>query len=275
MRFVLLVLVGFANACSSSSKSTSTTDGGSTTTSTISTATATSTTTTTSTSDTGLTLYGTPYAHVNMWYGPVTYVPGITNACASEPTEIYPTVIQNLYGDYIIGLDGVNIPNVASHCDQCAQLTANGISIVAHIVTYGTENGVDAIDLSPQAQSALGLSSSDWTGTWQFSSCPTTAPVYYEFDARQWSPQNFWYVRVWVRNSRLPIRTVETNVANGGWVATSQQSDGAWQSESGVDFSKGLQIRVTATNNEQLVDTLPTLTSMDASNPVEGRANFP
>ena len=180
MRFVLLVLVGFANACSSSSKSTSTTDGGSTTTSTISTATATSTTTTTSTSDTGLTLYGTPYAHVNMWYGPVTYVPGITNACASEPTEIYPTVIQNLYGDYIIGLDGVNIPNVASHCDQCAQLTANGISIVAHIVTYGTENGVDAIDLSPQAQSALGLSSSDWTGTWQFSSCPTTAPVYYE-----------------------------------------------------------------------------------------------
>jgi expansin (peptidoglycan-binding protein) len=211
-----------------------------------------------------------------MWLGPVTYTPGITNACASEPSEIYPTTIQNLYGPYIIGLDGQNIANVNTHCDNCALLTANGTSIIAHIVTYGTENGVDALDLSAEAQSALGLSGSNYTGTWQFCSCPSDgAPLYYEFDARQWNPQNFWYVRVWVRNSILPVTNVETNVSNGGWVATSQQTDGAWQSESGVDFSGGFQIRVTAIDGEQLVDTIPALTSLNATTPlVEGQANF-
>ena len=187
---------------------------------------------------TGVILYGTPYVNVNMWYGPVDYAESqYHNACGLDDGTKYPTVIQNLYGNYIIGLDGDNIPNVASHCDDCAQLTANGITIIAHIVTYGTENGVDAIDLSPEAQSALGLSSSDWTGTWQFCSCPTGGtPIYYEFDSRQWNAQNFWYMRIWTRNQHLPVTLLETQVGGAGWIAASQQSDGAWQTESGVDF---------------------------------------
>ncbi len=110
-----------------------------------------------------------------MWDGPVDYSESAYhNACGLEDTTKYPSVIQNLYGDYIIGLDGDNIAKVESHCDNCAQLTANGKTLIAHIVTYGTENGVDAIDLSPQAQSALGLSSSNWTGTWQFCALGST-----------------------------------------------------------------------------------------------------
>ena len=171
------------------------------------------TTSTSTTTQGSVILYGTPYTNVNMWYGPVDFAESQWhNACGLEDGTKYPTVIQNLYGNYIIGLDGDNIPNVESHCDDCAQLTANGKTIIAHIVTYGTENGVDAIDLSPEAQSALGLSSSNWTGTWQFCSCPTNGtPIYYEFDSRQWTPQqNFWYMRIWTRNQRLPVTRNET-----------------------------------------------------------------
>lgn len=221
-------------------------------------------------------LYGSPYANVNMWYGPVDFAESeFHNACGLEDGSTYPAIIQNLYGNYLIGLDGQNIANVESHCDNCAQLTANGKTIIAHIVTYGIENGKNAIDLSPEAQSALGLSSSNWTGTWQFCSCPTNgSPIYYNFDSRQWSDENFWYMRIWTRNQRLPVTKLETKIGSGNWVAASQESDGAWQTQSGVDFSKGFQVRVTAVDDQQLVDTIPAPTGIDPSNPVAGQKNF-
>jgi expansin (peptidoglycan-binding protein) len=229
-----------------------------------------------STSQDGVLLYGSPYSNVNMWLGPVDFAETQWhNACGLEDGSTYPTVIQNLYGNYLIGLDGENIPNVESHCDDCAQLTANGKTIIAHIVTYGVENGVDAIDLSPEARSALGLSNSNWTGTWQFCSCPTDgSPIYYEFDSRQWSPQNFWYMRIWTRNQHLPVTMLETKLGSAAWVAASQQSDGAWQTQSGVDFSGGFQVRVTAIDSQQLVDTIPAPTGLNPANPIAGKANF-
>jgi expansin (peptidoglycan-binding protein) len=180
-----------------------------------------------------------------------------------------------LYGDYIIGLDGENIPNVASHCDNCAQLTANGKTIIAHVVTYGIENGVDGIDLSPQAQTALGLSNTNWTGTWQFCSCPTNGtPIYYEFDSRQWNPQNFWYMRIWTRNQRLPVTGLETKLGSSAWTNATQAGDGAWETQSGVDFSKGFQVRVTAVDSQQMIDTVSAPTGLDPAVPVAGKTNF-
>jgi hypothetical protein len=224
----------------------------------------------------GVILYGTPYVNVNMWLGPVDYAETKWhNACGLDDLTKYPTAIQNLYGNYIIGLDA-NIPNVVSHCDDCAQLTANGKTIIAHIVTYGTENGANAIDLSPEAQSALGLSNSNWTGTWQFSSCPTNGtPIYYEFDSRQWTaiPPNFWYMRIWTRNQHLPVTLLETKIGSAAWVAASQQSDGAWQAPS-ADFSSGFQVRVTAVDNQQLTDTIPAPAGLNPANPVAGHTNF-
>jgi hypothetical protein len=221
-------------------------------------------------------LYGTPYTNVNMWLGPVDYAESeFHNACGLEDGTIYPTVIQNLYGDYIIGLDGANISNVETHCDNCAQLTANGKTIIAHVVTYGTENGTAAIDLSPQARTALGLSDNNWTGTWQFCSCPTNGtPIYYEFDSRQWTDQNFWYMRIWTRNQHLPVTLLETKLGSAAWSKASQASDGAWETQSGVDFSGGFQVRVTAVDNQQLTDTIPAPTGINPANPVAGNTNF-
>jgi hypothetical protein len=234
------------------------------------------TATSTSTSTAGVTLYGSPYANVNMWLGPVDFAETEWhNACGLEDNTVYPAAIQSLYGKYLIGLDGDHIANVENHCDNCAQLTANGKTIIVHIVTYGTENGTNAIDLSPEAQSALGLSSSNWTGTWQFCSCPTNGtPIYYEFDSRQWSDNNFWYMRIWTRNQRIPITALESKLGSGSWIAAKQQSDGAWQTQSGVDFSGGFQIRVTGVDGQQLVDTIPAPTGLNPANAVAGKTNF-
>lgn len=287
MRLHVLVALLMSVSCSSSNSGSPTsptgnstgTSTGTTTASSTATNTSTSTSTATWTSQTtdGLTLYGSPYANVNMWYGPVDYAETqYHNGCGMSDGSKYPAAIQSLYGPYLIGLDGENVPQVESHCDNCAQLTANGKTIIAHIITYGIENGKFAIDLSPEAQTALGLSNSNWTGTWQFSSCPTQGtPIYYQFDARQWNPQNFWYMRIWTRNQRIPVTKLETQLGSGAWVAASQQSDGAWQTQSGVDFSKGFQIRVTAVSGQQLIDAIPAPTGINPANPLPGSANFP
>jgi hypothetical protein len=286
MRSLVLVAFGFVAACSSSSntasnagtnpsvKTSTVTDTSTTTQTNVSASTSTFTSTST---DGSLILYGSPYTNVNMWEGPVNYTESdYHNACGLEDGSKYPSVIQNLYGNYIIGLDGNNIPNVEEHCDNCAQLTANGKTIVAHIVTYGDENGVAALDLSVEARSALGLSNSNWTGAWQFCSCPTNGtPIYYEFDSRQWADNNnFWYMRIWTRNQHLPITRLETKLGSSGWVVASQVSDGAWETQSGVDFSGGFQVRVTAVDNQQMTDTIPPPTGINPANPVAGKSNF-
>ncbi len=265
-----------SQSTSTSTATTATTSTNTTTGTNTSANTSAATSTATSQGDGGLILYGSPYTNVNMWNGPVDYSESqYHNACGFSDGSKYPATIQQLYGNYIIGLDGENVPNVASHCDNCAQLSANGRTIIAHIITYGVENGAYAIDLSPEARAALGLSDSNWTGTWQFSSCPTNGtPIYYNFDARQWSNQNFWYMRIWTRNQRLPVSSLETKVGTGNWVAASQESDGAWQTESGVDFSNGFQVRVTAIDNQQLVDTIPAPKGMNPANPIAGTTNF-
>jgi len=272
VRASVLCTFALVSACGSNSNDTSTSTANNT-----GSTTGTNTGSTTSTSTTqGVLLYGSPYENVNMWYGPVDFAESVYhNGCGLEDGTVYPKAIQDLYGKYLIGLDGVNIPNVESHCDNCAQLTANGKTIIAHIITYGEENGKNAIDLSPEAQSALGLSSSNWTGTWQFSTCPTNGtPIYYEFDSRQWNPQNFWYMRIWTRNQHLPVTALETKLGNGSWVAASQESDGAWQTQAGVDFSAGFQVRVTAVDQQQLVDAVPAPSSLNPANPIAGKANF-
>ena len=67
---------------------------------------------------------------------------------------------------------------------------------------------------------------------------------------------------------------VETKIGSAAWATASQASDGAWETPSGVDFSGGFQVRVTAVDNQQVVDTIPAPTGLNPANPVAGHTNF-
>jgi hypothetical protein len=210
----------------------------------------------------------------NFWLGPVDYEETEWhNACA--PTTKYPPGIRDLYGDYIMGLanevvlEGLSA-SAGELCDTCVELTANGETLVAHVVTYGQETGPDDIDVSPEVDAALdGDAGRDVT--WRFVSCPTNAPVQYTFDGRQW--ENTWFFRLWVRNARLPVTDVEYSVGSGGWARAERQADGAWQA-SGVDFGGGFSVRVTALDGQTLEDELPGLNTFDPDEGVSSQGNF-
>ena len=218
--------------------------------------------------------FGNPHSG-NMWLGPVDFAETkFHNACAPEGG--YPSGIRKQYGNYLMGLsDQVELQGLAAGsgglCDACVELNANGKVLVAHAVTYGQETGPDDIDLSPEAREALGIGDNNYTGTWQFVTCPTTDTMRYTFDGRQWS--NIWFFRVWVRNARVPVIKLEYRLGSGAWTVMDQQTDGAWQA-SGQDFSKGFSLRATSLDDQTLEDAVPGIGSFDASIGSASHGNF-
>ena len=210
----------------------------------------------------------------NFWLGPVDYSESQWhNACA--PSTKYPPLIQQLYGSNLMGLSNqlvLQSLNAGSGqlCDVCAELTANGVTLIAHVITYGDETGPNDIDVSPEARAAL-HGDAGYTLTWRFVTCPTAAPIYYTFDGRDWS--NVWYFRVWTRNSRVPVTNVEYKLGTGTWSGMNWQSDGAWEADS-QDFSGGFSLRVTSLEGQAIEDTLPGLNTFDPNTGIASHANF-
>jgi hypothetical protein len=211
----------------------------------------------------------------NFWLGPVDFSESQWhNACGPSDGK-YPQLIQQLYGDYLMGLSNqLKLGSLAAGsgqlCDTCAELSANGKTLVAHVVTYGDETGTYDIDVSPQVDSALS-GATGRTATWRFVTCPTQNPIYYTFDGRDWT--NVWYFRVWIRNSRVPVTKVEYKLGSQAWTTADWQSDGAWQAAS-ADFSKGFSLRVTSLDGATIEDTLPGIGNFDPNAGIASHANF-
>lgn len=210
----------------------------------------------------------------NFWIGPVDYEETkFHNGCA--PSVKYPAAIQQLYGRNIMGLanemtlEGLNAGD-GQLCDVCAELSANGRTLIAHVVTFGQETGPNDIDVSVEVDSALQGDTSR-SLTWRFVSCPTAAPIQYTFDGRQWS--NTWFFRVWIRNARVPISKLEYRIGAGNWAPATWQSDGAFQA-SGSDFGAGFALRVTSIDLQSLEDTIPGLNTFDPDVGITSHGNF-
>jgi len=211
----------------------------------------------------------------NFWLGPVDYTETqYHNACA--PSVKYPAGIRALYGTYIMGLANEVVvqglkASAGQLCDACVELDANGATVIAHAVTYGQETGPNDIDVSPEAYASLMEGDASHSGTWQLVACPTTEPIQYTFDGREWS--NVYFFRVWPRNARLPVTKLEYQLGAGSWSAAELQSDGAWQA-SGSDFSGGFSVRLTALDGQTLEDRLPGLNTFDPDVGISSSANF-
>ena len=210
----------------------------------------------------------------NFWLGPVDYTETQWhNACA--PTNKYPAQIRTLYGDHIMGLaNEVVLQGLTASqgqlCDVCAELSANGQTVIARVVTYGQETGPNDIDVSPSIDTAL-TASAGRTLSWRFITCPTSAPMRYTFDGRQWS--NTYFFRVWVRNARVPVTKLEFRIGTAAWAAADRQNDGAFQASS-QDFSRGFSLRVTSLDGTTIEDSIPGLNTFDPDVGVISHGNF-
>jgi expansin (peptidoglycan-binding protein) len=99
---------------------------------------------------------------------------------------------------------------------------------------------------------------------WRYVTCPVEGPIRYRFK----EDSSEWWAAIQVRNHRLPIQKLERE-KNGTWVEMPRQSYNYFV-ESNIGPGP-IRFRVTATDGQQLEDTLPQVLSGAT---VDGAAQF-
>jgi expansin len=194
--------------------------------------------------------FGQVYEEGQFNLGPVDYSESQWhNACA--PGTKYAPSVQAAEGGLLAGLWN-GIPNTASYCDACILVkTAKGKSAVLRVVTYG-DTSKNSIDVSQSAYDILNTGEYPRSMTWQFTECPDTGKLIYEF---QTGSSEYW-TSLWVRNARVPLTKVEVKSANHkDFITLARGSDGTLTDASG--FGKGpMTFRLTGMDGKQYTEDL-------------------
>ena len=131
--------------------------------------------------------------------GPVAWTGSFWNACAP-----YPDAIQQVEGELLAGLSN-QVAASGDHCDACVEITtATGRTAIARVVTSGVSNAPGDMDVSQPLFDLLSTGEYPRRMTWRLVGCPTTAPLYVQFQTgahEDWSS-------LWIRNPRVAVAQV-------------------------------------------------------------------
>jgi expansin len=179
------------------------------------------------------------------------------NACAPEGGYISSLRDSTgLGGEYLAGVSN-SFNAGGAVCDACILInTGTGRSIVARVVTYGVTNQPGDIDVSPSVYASLNTGEYPRSMNWQYSKCPDTGSLRYEFQ----TGSNIWWTSLWVRNPRLPVTKVEVKSKNhSNFIPMARGGDGTLTDASG--FGEGeFTLRLTAIDGQIVTDTFPSFT---------------
>jgi len=140
----------------------------------------------------------------------------------------------------------------AAYCGACAHVAGPDGEVTVRLVDLCPECKAGHLDLSPSAFEKIApLSAGRVDVSWTLVSCDVTGPVAYQYK----DGSNQWWTAVQVRNHRYPITKFEVDQGDG--FSELPRSDyNYFLAESG--FGPGsVQVRITASTGETLVDTLP------------------
>jgi expansin len=121
---------------------------------------------------------------------------------------------------------------------------------------YGVEQAPGDIDVSPSVYCEPNTDEYPRKMTWKFVRCPDAGHLCFEFRTEA----NPWWMSLWVRNPRVPIRTVEVESANHtDFFELRRESDGRLNDDSG--FGEGaFTLRITAIDGQVLTEQLDSFT---------------
>ncbi|BFZ23916.1 hypothetical protein BsWGS_26955 [Bradybaena similaris] len=170
----------------------------------------------------------------------------------------------------IYALVALNAPQFLNSlaCGICLRVVGSGHGLGANPITG--QHIVFVKDLCPECKTGDVDFALNGDGRWDISiqavQCPVgNTKIQYSFQG-----SNQWYVKVQVRNSRIPITGLQLQ-RNGNWVTLSHSSDGYWISNDSTAWpSTNINVRLTAANGHQLEDTIPRLQNDVVMNGLKG-----
>lgn len=157
--------------------------------------------------------------------------------------------------------------NGSAPCGECADVTGPNGRVTVRIVDLcpGCEQG--HLDLSMEAFAKIAdVSAGRVPITWQVVPCAVSGNVEYRY--KEGSSQ--YWTAIQVRNHRLPVTSLEVQLG-GAWQPVARSDYNYFVDAAGVGTTAGFAVRVTASDGQQLVDTLP---PVQPSLVVAGAAQF-
>jgi expansin len=139
-------------------------------------------------------------------------------------------------------------------CGACAEVEGPQGTVRVRLVDSCPECNAGHLDLSKQAFEKISpLVAGRVQTRWRLVSCAVQGPVRYRI--KEGSSE--WWVGIQVRNHLLPIKKLEWQ-KNGAWAEVKREPYNYFVEPGGM--GKGpVRIRITATDGQQLEDTLPQL----------------
>ena len=174
-----------------------------------------------------------------------------TNACSPYPASL--RLVTGLGGELLAGVSHT-YSGGGSVCDACIRITtATGRIQVARVVTYGDTPHPSNLDVSPSIYESLNTGEYPRSMSWEFTPCPTTSPLSYQFQAAS----SIWWTSLWVRNPKVPVTKVEVRSANhADFFTLRRETDGTLNDDGG--FGSGpFTLRITGMDGQVLTETLP------------------
>jgi len=197
-------------------------------------------------------VYGEIFTGGEFHLGPVDWAQSKwTNSCGP-----YPKLIQQIEGNYLAGLELTHNGN-GQLCDACIKIeTAMGKSLIARVITTGVTTK-NSIDLSPEAYDLLNSGEYPRSMKWYVTKCPANGNnIYYQFQ----TGANVWWTSLWVRNTALPLASVEVKSTNHtNWFKLSRGNDGTYTDAGGFGTGK-FTLRITAIDGQVIEDNFDSLT---------------
>jgi expansin (peptidoglycan-binding protein) len=170
-------------------------------------------------------------------------------------------------GDLMVA--AMNTPQYAGSaaCGQCVDIKGPKGNVRVRIVDRCPECESGHLDLSREAFTKIaemkdGRVNISWTPV----SCDVAGNLEYHFK----DGSNPWWTAIQVRNHRLPITKLEWKRGTGGWNNVPRQEHNYFVNDSGMGDGP-FQVRVTASDGQQLEDTLQRVLNDDIA---EGVSQF-
>lgn len=171
------------------------------------------------------------------WYGATG-----AGACSFDPT-----------GD--LNVTAMNAAQYAGSaaCGQCIEVKGPSGTVTVRVVDLCPECGAGHLDLSREAfaqiaDPARGRVDIQWTPV----TCPVAGNVAYRFK----EGSSRWWTAIQVRNHRLPIAALAYRTG-GAWIDVTREDYNYFVVAGGVGTDGPFDVRITASDGQQLEDTLP------------------
>jgi len=180
-----------------------------------------------------------------------------TAACGLYPLPAFASSLTRV----ALNTDQFQSGDLSQGCGMCVTLHGTG-----------SGNGADPIigpiyayvnDLCPGCSNGdldLGINGDGrWQIEWKANDCPV-GDTYLQY---LFQGSNDYYIKVQVRNNRVPVSRFEFQGGDGVWYVGVRTSDNFWTAPSGFPFpfTFPLEVRVTSVADNQVLDSVPELCS--------------